>query len=40
MSLVTGLVKDRLLGFMGLVLQWASGKERSQGLAEGDREQG
>ena len=34
-EVVTGLVKDRLLGCMGLVLQRVSGRERSQGWDEG-----
>ena len=38
--LVTGLVKDRLLGCMGQVLQWVSGRERSHWWDEGHGGQG
>ena len=37
MRLVKGLVKYRLLGCMGQVLQWVSGKERNQDWNKGTR---
>ena len=40
MGLVIGLVKDRLLGCMGQVLQWDLWQGKKQGVNKEDGEQG